>query len=226
MSCPAGYMPDAAKYRTSPLVVSVVSGYVPEDERKQKGIFGPLPPGAREQRVPVPTREVECYECGRRSHIPAAALSAHCVHCRAHLNAANIVLKPASRRLTVRTLGDVTLPAGVDLSHLNVICRHMNIAGRAEGNIRCSGVLTMRGEGSAEGQVQAGRILISAGARAQLASASAASVEIEGHLVGRVHAADYVHLARGGVLEGDCLATRLKIDPGSRHIGTWIRTSA
>ena len=141
-----GHTPSAAEYHTQPLVVPVVSGYVPVEERRRHGVFAPLPPDAREERVPVPTREVVCYECGRRSQIPAAALSAHCVHCRAHLNTANIELKPGTSRLTVRTLGDVTLPAGVVLSHLSIICRHLTIAGRASGSLRCSGTLTLRGE--------------------------------------------------------------------------------
>lgn len=221
-----GHTPVGSRYHTRPIVVAAVSGYVPEEFRgKRGGIFSPLPPGAREDRVAVPTREVVCYECGEKSQIPAAALSAHCVHCRAHLNASDIELKAGAGRLKVRTLGDVTLPAHVSLAQLSVLCRNMLVAGRAEGTLQCSGTLTLRGEGCAGGSVQADMLVVAAGSRVQLVPGGSAVVaKIEGHLTGRVHATDYIHIARGGVLVGDCRTPRLILEPGARHYGTWIRT--
>lgn len=209
-----------AGYVTQPIEAPTVSGLLPEEDRKLKTLYSLPPKDAREERVAVPTREVVCYECGKRSHIPVAALSAHCVHCRTHLNTANITLKPGSRRLTVRTLGDVTLPTHVELSHLNITCRNLNVSGKGSGTLRCTGELTLRGEARLEGQVQADSLRVAAGAKATVEPGiSAREGEIEGQICGRLNIKDLLHICKGGVLVGDCRAPRLAIDPGGKHDG-------
>lgn len=212
-------------YVTKPLVVSTLSGFLPEEDRVLRGIYSLKPKDAREERVVVPTREVVCYECGMSSRIPVAALSAHCVHCRAHLNTVDVVLKPGSRRHTIRTLGDVTLPANVTISHLSIICRHLIVCGKGSGSIHCTGTLTMRGAARLEGQVQAGALHVPLGAQAEFApGASAEEARIEGELTAKLHIKGTLHLCRSGVLRGDCLAGRLVQDPGARLIGSWRST--
>lgn len=221
-----GDTPGFPRFHTKPLVVPVVSGYLPEGARGRRGLFAPPAPSAREERVPVPTREVVCYECGRRSNIPTAALSAHCVHCRAHLNTADMVLKPGSRRLNIRTLGDVTVPAHVELSQLSIMCRNLTVSGKAAGSLHCTGELTLRGQAVIEGQALAASLLVAAGARAACSpSISVETALVEGQLEGRVHAGGSVHIARMGLLRGDCRAEHVSIEPGGRHEGMWIRTS-
>ena len=209
-----------AGYRTTPLESPTVSGLLPEEERRRRGYFRSVAPGEREERVPVPTREVVCYECGKRSCIPVAALSAHCVHCHTHLNTADITLKPGSRRLTLRTLGDVTLPAHVELSHLSITCRNLTVSGKGEGTLRCTGVLTLRGNARLEGQVQAGTLRVPLGAKATVEPGlSATEGEIEGQLTGRVHVKDLLHIRKSGRLLGACQAPHLIIEPGGQHVG-------
>lgn len=215
---------DPAKYLTEPLVVPVVSGYLPERERVRSGLYAPASPAGREPRVPVPSRDIVCYECGKHSRIPDAALSAHCVHCRAHLNAADVVLKPGSRRLTIRTLGDVKVPAQVSLSHLSVLCRNMEVSGRAAGSLHCTGALTLRGQAVVEGQVQAAVVEVVSGAQATCSPALASeTAQIDGQLTGRLYCNASIYISRGGRLIGDCRAEMLSIDPGGRHEGTWER---
>lgn len=214
-----------ARYRVNPLQASGRAGFVSGETRRKRGLFDPMAREISEERVPVPTREIVCYACGRKSQIPDAALSAHCVHCRTHLNTADIELRPASRRLTIRTLGNVTLPSHVDLSHLSIVCRDMQMSGRGSGRIRCCGTLTLRGEARAEGQVQADALVVPSGARVEISpGATAERAEIEGRLVGRLHVRGTIHIAKGGVLEGDCYAEVLHMEPGGRHIGHWIQT--
>lgn len=213
-----------AGYHTRPLVVETVSGLLPADERKLRGVYALPPREAREERVAVPTREVVCYECGRRSHIPTAALSAHCVHCRTHLNTADITLKPGSRRLTIRTLGDVTLPANVDLSHLSIHCRNMIACGKGKGALHCTGTLTLRGNARLEGQVQAGLLRVASGAHAVVQPGAAAEeAELEGSLTGHLHVKGALHIGRGGQLIGDARAQSRSISPGGQHDGSWTR---
>lgn len=209
-----------AGYHVTPLESPTVSGFLPERERRPSSVYPPGMRSAREERVAVPTREVVCYECGHRSRIPVAALSAHCVHCRCHLNTANQVLKSGTRRLNLRTLGDVTLPAHVELSHLTIRCRHLTVAGRGEGTLHCTGELTLRGNARLEGQVQAGVLKVAAGARAEAhPGITADSVELEGRFLGNLHVKGLLHIGKNGILIGDCHAAQLIVDPGGRHDG-------
>lgn len=213
-----------AGYSATPIEASTVSGLLPEKERKPRGIYALPPRDAREERVAVPTREVVCYECGKRSRIPIAALSAHCVHCRAHLNTADFTLKPGSRRLMIRTLGDVTLPAHVELSHLSIMCRNLTVSGKGEGVFHCTGTLAMRGSARLVGQVQAGVLQVSPGARVEVdPGASADMVELEGRFAGRLTVRGELRIGKNGWLAGDCLTEQLQILPGGRHEGSWIR---
>lgn len=219
-----GETPGSARYYVKPLVVPVVSGYLPAGARGRRGIFAPSAPEGREERVAVPTREVVCYECGKKTHIPAAALSAHCVHCRAHLNTANIVLKSGTHRLTVRTLGDVSVPANVALSKLSITCRNLNVSGKASGTMHCTGEIHLRGKAVVEGQVQGATLVVAAGAQASCSPAiSVETAQIEGRLKGPLHASGTVYIGRAGVLEGDCRAEHVHYELGGRHVGNWIR---
>ena len=215
-----------AGYFTQPIESPTVSGWLPPEERKQRhgGAFGLMPVGRREERVEVPTREVVCYECGKSSRIPVAALSAHCVHCRCHLNTADIVLKPGSRRLTLRTLGDVSIPAHVELSQLRITCRNLTVSGKGEGHMQCSGTLTLRGSAKLAGQVQADELRVSSGAQATAEqSITVEEAVLEGVLRGSLTVNGLLRIARGGRLVGDCRAERLCIEPGGAHEGHWLR---
>ena len=212
---------EPAVYRTEPLVVPGISGYLPEKARGGKDPFAPVV--EKESRVVVPTREVTCYECGKKSRIPVAALSAHCVHCCAHLTLTDYRLMPGSKRLTRRTLGEVVLPAQTELSLLSIVSGRMVVAGKATGvKLRVMDVLEMEGKAVLEGQVQAGRLEVKKGARVQVSPGlSVESAEIKGMLTARLHATGCVHVRDGGALVGDCHAPDLRLEPGAVHRGTW-----
>ncbi len=213
------------EYKTEPLIVPSVSGLLPVGERNRRVALTSF--DSRERKVQVPSREVVCYECGRRSHVPAAALSANCIHCHAHLNMSNIEMKPGTRRLTVRTLGNVTVPADAVLSHLSVVCHNLRIEGRASGSFRCSGTLTISHDTRIEGGVQAEKLVVAKGVNVILTQgAIVRHAEIAGRLAGRLSAHGGVHIVRGGELCGDCTSVSLHVEPGAAHLGRWIHRSA
>lgn len=213
------------EYRTEPLLSPSPSGLLPEGERNRRVALTSF--GVRTNRSQVPGREVECYECGRRSHVPAAALSASCVHCHAHLRMADVELKPGSQRLTVRTLGNVTILPEAKLSHLSIVCGNLYIYGQASGSFRCTGVLQISKSTRIEGPVTAGRVLIEKGADVIFVQGvRAGSMEIQGRATGRVDAAGTVLLRKGSLLCGDCRSPRLVTENGSSHHGQWVRTAA
>jgi hypothetical protein len=131
-------------------------------------------------------RDVTCYECGKESQVPAAALSANCIHCHTHLNMADVEIRPGSRRLTVRTLGNVHVPAATVLSHLSVVCNNMDVDGRVSGSFRCTGTLSLNASMVLDGAVSAGKLVVDKGAEVELTvGAAAEQVEIYGRLEGR-----------------------------------------
>lgn len=209
------------EYKTEPLIVPSVSGLLPEGERNRRVALTAFE--SREKKVQVPSREVVCYECGRKSQVPAAALSANCIHCHAHLNMTDVELKAGSRRLTVRTLGNVTVVADAVLSHLSIVCNHLHLEGRASGSFRCSGTLRIQTGTRIEGTVQADHLLVSRGISVILTrGATLRNASIAGRVSGRIEARGCVRIERGGELCGDCCAADLQVEPGGTHLGNWI----
>ncbi len=210
------------EFRTEPLIVPTVSGLLPEGERNRRVALTSLPSGR--ERSSVPQREVCCYECGRRSHVPAAALSAQCLYCHAHLNMADVELKAGSRRLTVRTLGDVTIAPDAVLSHLSIVCRNLHVNGRGTGSFRCTGRLNIATSLSVTGSVRADELCVERSCRATLElGAEVRSARIRGQLTGVLEALGDVVIARGGVLTGDCVAASLTVEAGGMHEGRFTQ---
>jgi len=206
------------EYRTEPLVVPAISGLLPEGERNRRVALTSFSAGT--SRVQVPTRDVVCYECGRRSHVPAAALSAQCIHCHAHLNMADVELRAGSRRLTVRTLGDVTVAADAVLSHLSIVCRNLTLHGRASGSFRCMGTLRVGASCRVEGSVQAAALEVEKGVDVVFVQgARVGTASLRGCVSGRLDCRGKVCIHRGGVLYGDCAASAVELEPGAVHRG-------
>ena len=151
-------MPD---FRTEPLIVPTVSGLLPAGERDRRVALTSF--RSDEGRVQVPMREVVCYECGQTCQVPSAALSANCIHCHTHLNMADVEIRPGSRRLTVRTLGHVHVPAAPVLSHLSVVCNNRDVDGRVSGSFRCTGTLSLNASMVLDGAVSAGKLVVDKG---------------------------------------------------------------
>ena len=203
------------EFRTEPLIVPTVSGLLPAGERDRRVALTSF--RSEEDRVQVPTREVICYECGQSSQVPSAALSANCIHCHAHLNMADVQLRPGSRRLTVRTLGDVQVQAGTKLSNLSIVCRHMEVNGPVSGSFRCTGTLSFNASTRVEGSISAGKLVVDKGVEVELAvGAAAESAEIYGSLKGRLQCKGLLHIYRSGAYAGVCKAADVQVDPGGR----------
>ncbi|MBR4108166.1 MAG: polymer-forming cytoskeletal protein [Akkermansia sp.] len=206
------------EFKTEPIVVPSDSGLLPAGERDRRVALTSFRGG--DSRVQVPTREVICYECGSKSRVPSAALSANCIHCHAHLNMADVEIRPGSRRLTVRTLGDVHVQPDTVLSHLSVVCRHMEVEGRVSGSFRCSGTLRFCESTRVGGTISARRLVVDKGVQLELGSGAAAEeVEVYGQLSGILQAKKKVTVYRGAVLEGNCKCPDIEVRPGGRYVG-------
>lgn len=207
------------------MIAPYPSGILPEGERNRRAALTSF--ATRAKRAQTPGREVVCYECGRRSHVPAAALSASCIHCHAHLRMADVELKPGSQRLTVRTLGNVTILPDAVLSHLSIVCRDLFLNGRASGNFRCSGTLRISCNTRIEGTVQAGKMEVAKAADVVLVQgASVGELEVSGRVTGRIEASGAVILHRGGELLGDCRSPRMEVEEGAVHRGQWEKADS
>ena len=205
------------EYRTEPLNVPYVSGLLPEGERDRRVALTSFRP--ERSRPRLPTREVVCYECGRRSHVPASALSASCLHCHATLNMGDVELNSATRELTVRTLGDVLVPPGVVLSRLSIVCRSMTVYGRVSGAFRCTQELIFRESCRVDGEVRARRLIVDKNAEVVLESgASVREAQISGCLAADVTASGVIRVSRSGMLRGKCEAADVIVEPGGQYI--------
>ena len=203
------------EFRTEPLVVPTVSGLLPAGERDRRVALTSF--RSEGERVQVPRREIICYECGQSSRVPSAALSANCLHCHTHLNMADVEIRPGSRRLTVRTLGNVHVPAATVLSHLSVVCNNMDVDGRVSGSFRCTGTLSLNASMVLDGAVSAGKLVVDKGAEVELTvGAAAEQAEIYGRLKGRLQCKGLLHVYRSGAYEGVCKAADVVVDPGGR----------
>lgn len=210
------------EYRTEPLISPANSGLLPEGERNRRVALTSFHPTTRSKSIPQKT--ITCYECGKQSEVPAAALSANCIHCHAHLNMADIELKPGSRRLTIRTLGDVTVPTDTVLSHATIICRNLTMHGRVSGSFRISGTMALYNSLSIESQVKAEKLIIGKGSQITLSrGAELGSAEIYGRLTGDLQVRDRVTVHSGGSLTGDCRAVERLLEPGASHEGIFTR---
>lgn len=215
-----GAMPE---FRTEPLVVPSVSGLLPEGERDRRVALTSFATRASEHRVPQ--REIICYECGKRCSVPAAALSAHCIHCHRHLNLADMEIKPGSHRLTVRTAGRVFVPAETELSApLSVRCGDLEIRGHITGSFFCTGCLTIASSLQLSGAVRAAELRVEKGARVVLQEgARVRTATVAGHVQGVLRARGIVRVLRTGVLEGDCAAEQVAVEPGGQWLGQPLR---
>lgn len=208
-----------AEFRTEPLVVTSVSGLLPPDERDRRVALSSFAPSA--SRPAVPMREVRCYECGKRTSVPAAALSAACTHCHTHLNMTDVELKPTSRRLTIRTVGKVNVQPDTVLSHLSVVCSDMMIHGQVSGSFRCSGTLTFANSMRVEGRVKASHLVVEKGAEVVFTEgAEVKTAVVAGRLSGLLNARSLVTVPRGGALVGTCICPKIDVEPGGRYSGT------
>ncbi len=203
------------EFRTEPLIVPTASGLLPEGERDRRVALTSFQSDTG--RTQVPKRRVVCYECGRESEVPAAALSANCIHCHAHLNMANVEIRPSSRRLMVRTLGNVNVQSGTVLSNLSIVCNNMEVNGRVSGSFRCSGTLSFNVSAVVDGSISAGKLVVDKGAEVELSlGAVAEEVALYGSLKGRLQCKGQLHVYRGGSYAGVCKAADVVVDPGGR----------
>lgn len=204
------------EFKPEPLVVPHVSGLLPEGERNRRVALTSFA-GHREKKQ-LPTREIICYECGRKSHVPAAALSANCIHCHAHLNMANVDLRPSSTRCTVSTLGDITILSEAVLSHLKLVCRDLNVLGKGSGAVRCSRKMTVQGSFRQVGSFRVGELELCRGAVLRFETpVKLGNAVINGLVEGDIAAEGEVRIRRHGILRGECVAKRLIIESGGCH---------
>lgn len=165
-------------------------------------------------------RSVLCYECGRASEVPQAALSAHCIHCNAHIALGDVTLYPGSSKTRVRTQGDVRIHPRAVLSHLDIACHRLDMQGVASGNFHCTGTLVLASSVVIDGQVEAHSLHLQKKAHVTLRrEARVHRAHLSGILEGNLSATGAVHIAKTGQLLGDIRAAELIVDPGGVHRG-------
>lgn len=202
-----------------PIVTEAPSNRRTEGGETQVGSLFPVTGQAQRRRV-IPMRSVVCYECGRVSEVPQAALSAHCVHCKAHVALGDVTLFPGSAKTRVRTQGDVRIHPRAVLSHLDIACHRLDMLGVASGNFRCTGALTVSSHTVIDGSVEAHSLHLRKKAHVTLRrEARVHDAYISGILEGNLSVTGTLHIAKTGQLLGDARAAQLLVEPGGVHRG-------
>ncbi len=204
------------------LVSDEPSGILPEEDW---GKWIPRIEGTRTLRLPVVTemRSVTCYNCARKTTVPAKALSALCSLCRSHLTLTDIVLRQGSARSNVSTIGNIRIAKDAVLSGLKLECKDLLIQGKVDGYFRCHGKLTMGYNNSLTKKPHVATLLVERGVILKLpAGIDAEEIIIKGELHGNVSASISIRLESGGSLHGDCHTPSLEIAAlTAAHHGRW-----
>ncbi len=138
----------------------------------------------------------------------------------------DVELKPNSTRLTVRTLGNVTVLSDAVLSQLSIVCHNMYLNGKGNGSFRCTGRMRISADTQIDGEVRVGSLHVSCGVSvAFIRGVFADTVDIYGKVTGRIEATGKVKLHRGAEFCGECHAPMLIIKNGATHHGSWVKTA-
>ncbi|HEY8240490.1 MAG TPA: hypothetical protein VIH35_03545 [Kiritimatiellia bacterium] len=165
----------------------------------------------------LPTkREMVCYSCGAEFTTTGRTPVLVCNKCKTVLNQADYTVT-APLTDAIKTVGTVTIPAGVVLTRGTIIARDVILEGSLEGaEVRATNRLQIHaGAGFDEANVKARDLAVGVGFELKLeASASYRHVELAGALHARIEASGVVHIHATGSYVGRLVAPHLVVDEG------------
>ena len=165
---------------------------------------------------------VQCFECGAKQEISAAASSTICPACSRHIDLRDYKITTSFSRV-IRTHGQIHVTGRGDLSSTNVACRSALIEGRLRGNLDCAGPVTITVSGKIPGRISAHHVLIERKATVQFfRRLNVKSIEIRGHMTGEIVAETVVVIHRGASLEGDVTARAITVEKGGVFSGQLV----
>ena len=165
---------------------------------------------------------VECFECGAKQEVTAAASSTNCPKCSAHLDLRDYKITTSFSR-AIRTHGEVHVTARGDLSSSKVVCRSLLIEGKLRSDVRCLETATINYFGKIPGRLAATHVVIERKSEVQFfRRVRVKSIEIRGHMTGEVIAETVVVIHRSASLDGNVTAKAISVEKGGMFSGQLI----
>lgn len=173
----------------------------------------------------ISQKPVICFECGRISLVPEAALSAKCHHCSAYINLDDIAIHSRSYRTTARTRGDVLVREGTRLEGITIEARHLTLMGKVSGNFTCSGTCTIKEDQHIQGRLCARELILERKVNATFVQpVSVQNATIAGVFNGTLNCKEKITITRTGKILGDVNCPNLIIEEGGSHFGQYSKT--
>lgn len=172
----------------------------------------------------IPQKPVICFECGRISLVPQAAISARCHHCSSYINLADISIHSRSYRTVAKTRGNVLVKEGTQLSGITIEAHHLTLIGRISGNFTCTGDCIIKGDQHILGRIQTRRFILERKTNATLVfPVVAQSAVIAGTFNGTLLCQNSVVITKTGKVLGDINCPNLEIEEGGIHVGRYTQ---
>ncbi len=172
----------------------------------------------------IAQRPVICFECGRISLVPEAALSARCHHCAAYINLDDIAIHSRSYRTVAKTRGNVLVREGTRREGITIEAHHLTLLGRISGNFTCSGTCTIRDDQHIQGRLIARELILDRRINTTFVQpVYVTNAIIAGVFNGTLYCREKIVITKTGKILGDVFCPNLVIEEGGSHFGQYSK---
>ena len=175
---------------------------------------GEHPENSHGPHVPVPRREVVCFDCKAVSKASAKATSTQCSNCGTFIDLRDVDIRVRSTQ-RIRTRGNVTVHKKGALLGIAVHCGSLVIEGSVAGSIYAQETVEFRTSAKVLGEIRCRHLLVEKRCQVQcLQPVHVQTLTLQGQLTARVLASGLVQIGRQGRLDGALDAGRLSLEAG------------
>ena len=164
--------------------------------------------------VPLPRREVLCFDCKAVSKASAKATSTQCSNCGTFIDLRDVDIRVRSTQ-RIRTRGNVTVHKKGALLGTAFHCGSLVIEGSVAGSIYAQETVEFRTHAKVSGEIRCRHLLVEKRCHVQcIQPVHVQTLTLQGQLTARVLASGLVQIGRQGRLEGTLNAGRLSVEAG------------
>jgi len=168
---------------------------------------------------PPKRRDVACFVCKRVHSALCAASATHCPDCGAYISLRHFDIRQPWNR-SIETRGNVRIHRGGSITGVSVRCHHLEVDGKFNGSVDCSGDFVVRSSAKILGRVHCHHLRVERRARVEFSCpVQAHEISIDGEIAGDLFCTGRLLLEKKALLTGDITVGSLMIKDGARHHG-------
>jgi cytoskeletal protein CcmA (bactofilin family) len=165
-------------------------------------------------------RDVSCFDCQRVHSALDEASATNCPDCGAYISLRNYEIRDNWSR-SIETRGNVRIHRGGSISGVSVRCHHLEVDGKFNGSVDCSGDFIIRSSAKILGRVHCAHLRVERRARVEFSCpVRAHEITLDGELAGDLICSGRLLLQKKALLTGDITVGSLMIKDGARHHGS------